>query len=140
MRIFFYLLIIGSVLLTSCDEEQPGTTLKAKEHFLRGNNYYKQEKYSLAIKEYDKALRFDSKHAMVYLKRGDSYRKLRKPNQAIRDYTTVISLRPSNARAWHHRGTMKIKLGKKREGCEDVRKAKELCYVPAESYYKQFCE
>jgi len=133
-------LIMGFMLIVSCTEKTPSINAKAKEHFMKGNNFYKMEKFKKAIREYNNALRHDRKNAMVYLKRGDCYRKIRKPKNAIKDYTTVLKLRPSNARAWYHRGTLKIKLGKKREGCEEVQKARALCYVPAETFYKENCK
>ncbi|MFA8344045.1 MAG: tetratricopeptide repeat protein [Rhodothermaceae bacterium] len=138
-RIVLYA-IIGFMLLVSCTDNTPIVNEKAKNHFMKGNEFYKMEKFKKAIKEYNNALRYDKKYAMVYLKRGDCYRKLRKPQNAIKDYTRVLKLRPSNARAWYHRGTLKIKLGKKQEGCDEVQRARALCYVPAETFYKEKCE
>ncbi len=134
------LIVIFIVGLTACGNAENPQNAKAKQYFLQGNKLYKASKFKEAISLYNKALRITPKDAMVILKRGDCYRKLRKSRQAIRDYDKVLKLRPSNARAYFHRGTLKIKLGKKSAGCQDVLKAKELCYVPAEQFYSKYCK
>lgn len=140
MNKLFCLLLIGFVLLLSCKEDPSPENLKAKEYFKKGNDFYKQEKFAKAISEYNRAMKYDAKNPFIFLKRGDCYRKLRKPHNAIKDYNTVLRLRPTNARAWYHRGTLKIKLGKKREGCQDVRRARGLAYVPADNFYRENCQ
>ncbi len=135
-----HLYILLSVLFVGCSaSEENGNSAKVKEYFQQGNKLYKAGKYTKAIALYNKAIRLDPGNAMVYLKRGDSQRKLRRSKAAIIDYNKVINLRPSNARAFFHRGTLKIKLGQKNKGCEDVQKAKALCYVPAEKFYSLHC-
>jgi len=61
-------------------------------YYLKGYEYYKQEKYELAIEYYTKAINIDDKNAIVYFARAMAYDKLNAIEQAIADYTSVITI------------------------------------------------
>ena len=48
----------------------------ANDYLISGNNYYNQQKYSLAIKEYSKAIRLNPNFAEAYNNRGMAYNAL----------------------------------------------------------------
>lgn len=129
------------VVFTACSQQDPETARKeAKKNYELGNLEYKNGNYKAAIRQYDKAIDLDDEMFSAYLKRGDSKRKLRDSKGAIKDYERVVELNPINSRAWYHMGTLKYNMGDKREGCEDISRARQLCYMPAEKFYKEFCK
>lgn len=139
MKRYFLLFLILVIVSCSPDEEEV-IDESVKQLFQEGNDYYDNGDYKRAIDTYNEALRIKSDEHFIILKRGDCYRKLRQPQRAMQDYDLVIALKPSIARAYYHRGTLKFTIGKKTEGCEDIRKAKALCYFPAEKYYADNCQ
>ncbi len=93
---------------------------------LKGDSLVKQKKYSLAIKEYDKAIGIDSSNAFLYVRRGNTYAKKNQDKNALYDYNKAIELNPSLAEAYIQRSEIKAIHGN-REGAEaDLQKAEEL--------------
>ena len=59
---------------------------------------------------------------------------------AIVDFTDAIKIDPGYAKAYYWRGLSEIKLGEKDNGCNDLKKAKELGYKESEESINKYCK
>ncbi len=55
----------------------------------RGQTYYQQGKYDLAIRDYTTAIKLDPRLGLAYNNRGIAYRKLGKPTLAAADFASA---------------------------------------------------
>lgn len=140
MKIYFGFILALFLVITGCKKSGPENEAEASKLYQQGNTFYDAGNYKKAIQFYDKAVDLDDQYANAYLKRGDAKRKLRDAKGAIDDYLKTIELKPMNSKAMYHVGTLYMKMGKKDEGCSYVKKAAELCYMPAEKFYKLYCK
>ena len=69
----------------------------------RGSMYRRQEKYQLALADFDQALRYDPKSASAYTGRGNALRHLGRLDQSIAAHSEAIRLEPNNAMAYRTR-------------------------------------
>ena len=67
---------------------------KALEFYAEGEKYYNQQKYDLALVEYNKAVKADSKFAFAWDNMGVCYRKLERYKEAINCYQKSLELDP----------------------------------------------
>ncbi len=67
---------------------------KALEFYAEGEKYYNQNKYDLALVEYNKAVKADSKFAFAWDNMGVCYRKLERYKEAINCYQKSLELDP----------------------------------------------
>jgi tetratricopeptide (TPR) repeat protein len=88
----------------------------------RGNAYYEQEKYDLAMADYTKAITYDSKNEEAYRNRGNTYYALEKYEQAIVDFTNAIGFDPKNENAYYWRGRAYSELEKYDQAIADYTK------------------
>ena len=68
-----------------------------------GDNYYKKGtanslagNYKEAIKDYDKAIKYNPEESLYFFARALAKNELENYEGAIKDYTTFISLKPDN--------------------------------------------
>lgn len=76
------------------------------------NESYKDYDYSLALDDYNEAIRLNSKSFNAYFKRASLYLTQQKYDAAINDYTQAIEIDPKNADAYNNRG---VAYSRKRE-------------------------
>ena len=110
-------LIIKSSQVVSQSSPGFGRVL-AETHFNRGNDYYKEEKWDLALADYTRAVAIDSNYADAYNNRGNVYLNQKKWDLAVADYTRAITINPNLAEAYNNRGLAYHQL-------EDFNKARE---------------
>lgn len=67
---------------------------KALEFYQEGEKYYNQNKFDLAIVEYNKAVKIDPKFAFAWDNLGMCYRKLERYKEAINCYQKSLELDP----------------------------------------------
>lgn len=67
---------------------------KALQFHQEGSKYFNNEKYELAVVEFNKALKIDPKFAFAWDDLGLSYRKLKRYGEAIKCYQKSIELDP----------------------------------------------
>lgn len=66
----------------------------AKEHYDRGQHFFSQEKYAIAIEHYRNAVNEDEKFAFAWDMLGYSYRKLGEYDLAIQHYNKSLEIDP----------------------------------------------
>jgi tetratricopeptide (TPR) repeat protein len=70
----------------------------------RGSMYRRQQKYDLALADFDQAIRYDPKSASGYTGRGNALRLLGRLDESIAAHSEAIRLEPNNAMAYSNRG------------------------------------
>jgi tetratricopeptide (TPR) repeat protein len=78
----------------------------------RGSMYRRQQKYELALADFDQAIRYDPKSASGYTGRGNALRLLGRLDESIAAHSEAIRLEPNNAMAYSNRGNA---LGDKKD-------------------------
>ena len=94
--------------------------------FIRGNTFYKLDKFEEALKDYDKAIELDPNYTFAYNNRGLAFYKLDKFEEALKDYDKAIELDPSYTFVYNNRGNAFKNLGNYDEALKDYDKAIEL--------------
>jgi tetratricopeptide (TPR) repeat protein len=69
----------------------------AELHNERGNTYYAQEKYDLALADYDRAIEKEPKLAWAHANRGDALAQLKRYDEAFKSLDAAIALNPRGA-------------------------------------------
>jgi len=108
--------------------------LKARPYNNRGLDYERQNDFTRALSDYDRALELKPNFIEAYNNRGTTYDKLGKFAQAIADYNKALALNPQYAEIYNNRGSAKDKLGQWTQAIADYNKAIELNPDHAESY------
>ena len=98
----------------------------AHKSFYKGLDNYNSEKYEKAIKDLDKAIKFDPKFDEAYCYRGQAKAGLERYKESIKDYDRAIELNPRFDEAYYSRGNVKAELGRYKEAIKDYDKAIEL--------------
>ena len=84
--------------------------------FLRGGAYYKQDKYDLAMADYNKSLAIDPNYALAYNARGSIYYKRGKYDLAMADYNKALEIHPrqyiDEADIYRNRGLIYLDQGR----------------------------
>ncbi|WP_044034478.1 tetratricopeptide repeat protein, partial [Microcystis aeruginosa] len=70
----------------------------------RGNLYYNQQKYDLALSDYSKAIELNPNFAEAYNNRGVLYSYQQKYELALADFNKAIEINPNSADAYYNRG------------------------------------
>ncbi|XP_026191572.1 STI1-like protein [Cyclospora cayetanensis] len=83
---------------------------KAEEHRQKGNDFFKNNDFPNAKKEYDEAILRNPKDAKLYSNRAAALTKLFEYPSALKDCETAISLDPSFVKAWSRKGTLHFLL------------------------------
>jgi tetratricopeptide (TPR) repeat protein len=96
-----------------------------KDYNSRGIAKAKNQDYTGAIEEYNKALQIDSNSAIVLYNSGIAKAKLQEYRAAISDYTKSINLSP-DADTYFNRGLSYFKLSEYSEAILDFNKALSL--------------
>ncbi len=103
----------------------------------RGNLYRDQQKYKLALDDYNKAIELNPNHAGAYYNRALLYSDQKKYDLALSDYDKAIEINPNYAEAYVNRGVL-YRLQEKYElALADYDKAIELNRNDAVAYYNR---
>jgi len=87
--IFLFFLILGKSIAENV--VQPNTL------FFQGNSFYKEERYSEAIKAYEQLVAMGVKSGHLYYNLGNAYFKLGNKGKAILNYERALQLLPRDA-------------------------------------------
>ncbi|MCA2725390.1 MAG: tetratricopeptide repeat protein, partial [Microcystis sp. M048S1] len=110
---------------------------RAAWYYNRGNLYYYQQKYDLALSDYDKAIELNPNYAYAYYNRGNLYKNLQKYELALADYDKAIELNPNYAKAYYNRGVLYYDQKKYELALADWNKAIELNPNFTDAYYNR---
>jgi tetratricopeptide (TPR) repeat protein/S1-C subfamily serine protease len=103
----------------------------------RGILYRRQQKYKLALDDYNKAIELNPNFAMAYNNRGLLYSDQQKYDLALSDYDKAIEINPNYANAYSNRGGLYYNQQKYELAISDINKAIELNPNYAEAYYNR---
>jgi tetratricopeptide (TPR) repeat protein len=85
---------------------------EANVYFNKGVQLQEREKYKEAAREYEKALKIDSKYAEAWSNLGYTLRKRGKFDPAVKAYKKAIKLDPNLAEAHEYLGEAYAEMGK----------------------------
>ncbi|HZV68618.1 MAG TPA: tetratricopeptide repeat protein [Saprospiraceae bacterium] len=105
----------------------------------RGSAYKEINRLDEALADYDHAISINPGYYMAYNNRGTVYILQTEYQVAIEDLNKAIALKRDFAEAFGNRGVAKIKMGNA-EGCDDLKKAADLGFAPADEFLRQYCK
>ncbi|MFN4848846.1 tetratricopeptide repeat protein, partial [Microcystis sp.] len=103
----------------------------------RGNIYINQQKYELALADYNKAILLNPNLAGAYYNRGVLYRLQEKYDLALADWNKAIEINPNFAEAYVNRGALYYDLQKYELALADWNKAIKINPNLAQAYYNR---
>jgi rfaE bifunctional protein nucleotidyltransferase chain/domain len=106
----------------------------AVEHFTRGLEFQKADRYQEAIFEYNEAIRIEPSFAKAYNNSGVAKDGLGQYEEAIKDFEEAINLNPAYSKAYNNRGVAKGGLGQYEEAIKDYDEAIRLKPLYADVY------
>ena len=112
-------------------------------YMVRGNLYFNQQKWDLALADYNKTIELDPKYTWAYLERGRVYVNQQKWDLALADYNKAIELDSKYTLAYINRGLLYNEQKKFQLALADYSKAieldpkYELAYVNRGRLYKE---
>ncbi len=98
----------------------------ASAHNNRGVGLIRTGRNTLAIAEFDAAIRVDPKHYTARINRGSAYVENGQLDKALSDYNTAIQLKPDLAGAYDRRGLVYFFQGAFKSALADLNKAIDL--------------
>jgi tetratricopeptide (TPR) repeat protein len=110
LNTILYLGCANPAQLTGQAEQSIATQQEAREHLIKGTNYFTQKLWDQSIAEFTTAIELYPKLAIAYNNRGSTYGEKGDYDRAIADYTRAIEIDPNFAEAYRNRG---IAYGKK---------------------------
>lgn len=96
---------------------------KAVAYVTRGNAYSKQGDLDLAIDDFSKAIRFNSRSIVAFYNRGNAHIVQENFDQAIIDFSRAISLQPDHVLSYNGRGNAYLGMGDTERAIAEYNKA-----------------
>jgi len=103
-------------------------------HNNRGLVFLKEQKYDMAINDFNMAIGLNPGYTQAYINRGNALRNYNGYDTALEDYTNAIKLDPGFYRTYFNRATLFLKMGKNNEALNDFNKAISLNPSYVEAY------
>jgi len=128
-------LFMGPVGLLVKYVETYGTNTVA--YSKRGAVYQQKDLYDEAIREYNEAIRLDSKYALAYVSRGNVYLMKNQYDDAIMDLSEAIRLDPKYALAYANRGNVYRVKNQYDDAIRDLTEAIRLDSKNASAYARR---
>ncbi|MDJ0672705.1 MAG: tetratricopeptide repeat-containing serine protease family protein, partial [Microcystis sp. M53598_WE2] len=100
----------------------------------RGILYRRQQKYELALDDYNKAIELNPNHANAYNNRGNLYYDLQKYDLALADYDKAIEINPNFAILYSNRGGVYYNQQKYELALSDYNQAIDINPNDAKAY------
>ncbi len=99
---------------------------KAVAYVTRGNAYSKQGDLDLAIDDFSKAIRLNSRSLVAFYNRGNAHIVQENFDQAIIDFSRAISLQPDHVLSYNGRGNAYLGKGDTERAIAEYNKALEI--------------
>ena len=99
--------------------------LEATSYYLQGNNYIMKNKYDLAIKKFNEAIKRESYYAGAFQGRGIVHAYKKEYELAIGNLNEAIEMSQYNATAYLSRGNVYAKTGDYKKAIADLEKAND---------------
>ncbi len=140
------ILIVGFIFAVSSCQKLNINQLKANRHFSIANGHFTENKYRLAIEEYEKALQYNPELTLAYRFLGESYKNqykagdespenLERADKAIENLNKALEMDPTNIQIVHSLGDMYDRM-KRFENAEGMfLRVLELDPTNMENYY-----
>ncbi len=103
----------------------------------RGILYQRQNKWELALADYNKAIQINPNYVEAYYNRGILYSKQKRRDLALPDYNKVIEVNPDFAQAYKNRGLIYFEQKKLDIALSDYNKAIQVNSNYADAYYNR---
>ncbi len=122
MKAKFVLTLILSILsISAIDAARAATGFE--KHFEVGKTYLVNQKFDMALKEFNQALLLSPNNASILIERGTAFNGLEKYDQAIKDFTGAIKVAPDSYLAFNNRGVAYLRKGDYSQSIKDLDKA-----------------
>lgn len=92
----------------------------------RGRAYSRLGHYTLAIRDYDRAIMVDPRYELPYYNRAVAYDKLHDHERALVDFERALTIKPDLAIAYESRAVTYNRLGRYQEAIADLNRAIHL--------------
>lgn len=92
---------------------------KAEEFKVKGNNYFKDHDFELALEQYSKAIESNPLNAVYYSNRAFCHIKLENYGSAVEDASKAISIDNKFVKGYYRRGTAYFAMIKNRDALQD---------------------
>lgn len=99
----------------------------ADAYYQRGIAYKKQQNFTKALSDYNKAIELDTENANYYNARGVLQKNRNQHLKAIQDYDKAIALKPDHAQAFFNRGVAKRELKQYTTAIQDFNQSLQFC-------------
>ncbi len=90
-----------------------------------------------AIEHYNKAIEYNSKEPLFYIRRGIVFGKMKQYTLATGDFDVAILLQPNNGEAHYYKGVLRYQAGQ--SPCEDLQLAIQKKYSRANEMFRKLC-
>lgn len=140
------ILIVAVIFSFSSCKKLNINQLKANHHFTKANNLFTDNKYRLAIEEYEKALGFNPDLTQAYRFLGESYKNqysagdespenMERADKAIENLTLALEKDPTNIQIVHSLGDMYDRMQRFEDAERMFLRVLELDPTNMENYY-----
>jgi tetratricopeptide (TPR) repeat protein len=109
----------------------------ARAYYIKADCQEQQGDVQDAMDNYNKAITYDSKEPLFYIRRGLAYAKTKQNEPALSDLNTAVNLNPANGEALYFRGVVKYHSGQ--SPCDDFRAAVDHGYSNAREALAKAC-
>ncbi|MBX9667847.1 MAG: tetratricopeptide repeat protein [Candidatus Obscuribacterales bacterium] len=121
---FFGALILLFVTLSVIDAADAATGFE--KHFEVGKTYLVNQKFEMALKEFNQALLLSPNNASILVERGTAFNGLEKYDQAIKDFSSALKVAPDTSLAFNNRGVAYLRMGQYAQAIKDLDRAAAL--------------
>lgn len=98
----YYSLLLAVYILSGCAADKELLYSPDMEYFYktRGDSYYAEGNYELAISDYNKVIKLDPKRNDIYFIRAEIYKQQKEYDLALADYNKALDFNPSPLYYW----------------------------------------
>jgi tetratricopeptide (TPR) repeat protein len=126
--------LAGCASMSTHNKTSSSDTERATECNNRGNEYFLQGQYDLAIKEYRKAIEIYPGYAKAHSNMGYTFFEKKQYDRAIVEFSRAIESNPQYAKAYNNRGLVYFAKGEYDRAILDYSKAIEISPDLAKPY------